>query len=66
MLAGLMVIYAFGLAWLSRFVPAHQLLGLGVMPFLPGDLLKIAVVAAGSAALSRSRLASRLRASLEF
>lgn len=62
MLAGLTVVYAFGLAWLSRFVPAHQLLGLGVMPFLLGDLLKIAVVSAGAAALSGSRLGSRLKA----
>lgn len=66
MLAGLMVIYAFGLAWLSRFIPVHQLLGLGVLPFLLGDLLKISVVAAGAAVLSRSRLTSRLKAFIGF
>jgi len=62
MLAGLAVVYAFGLLWLSLFVPAHQLLALGMLPFLPGDLVKIAVVAAGAALLSRSRLASRFKA----
>jgi biotin transport system substrate-specific component len=66
MLAGLTVVYAFGLAWLSLFVPAHQLLALGMMPFLAGDLAKIGIVAAGAAALSGTRLASRLKALAGF
>lgn len=66
MLAGLAVIYAFGLLWLSRFVPAGQLLTLGLMPFLLGDLLKLGVVAAGSAVLSKSLLAARLKAPIGF
>lgn len=55
MLAGLAVIYALGAAWLALFVPAAKLLALGVLPFLPGDLVKIAIIAAGSAALASGR-----------
>ena len=40
MLLGSVVIFASGLAVLSRFVPADQLLGAGLLPFLPGDLIK--------------------------
>ena len=46
MLAGLAVVYAFGLAWLCLFVPAHSLLSLGLAPFLLGDLIKIALAVA--------------------
>jgi biotin transport system substrate-specific component len=62
MLAGLVPIYGLGLAWLSLFLPAHQLIALGALPFLLGDLLKIGVVAAGVAVLSRTGLALRLKA----
>lgn len=62
MLAGLLIVYAFGLSWLSLFVPAPRLLALGVAPFLLGDLVKIGIVAAGSAVLAKSGLASRLKA----
>ncbi|MDS9469347.1 biotin transporter BioY [Paracoccus sp. MBLB3053] len=55
MLAGLTIVYAAGIAWLAAFVPANRLLELGVWPFLPGDLLKIAIVAFAL------RFASRLR-----
>lgn len=48
MLAGLVVVYALGLAWLALYVPAGKLLALGVTPFLLGDLVKIAVVAAAA------------------
>lgn len=41
MLAGLAVVYAAGLAWLARFVPAEALIATGMAPFVPGDLLKI-------------------------
>lgn len=47
MLAGLTVIYAIGIAWLAVFVPASKLLAAGVLPFVLGDLVKIALVAIG-------------------
>jgi biotin transport system substrate-specific component len=56
MLAGLSLIYACGIAWLALFVPADTLLAVGVFPFVLGDLVKIAVVAAGTTLLSRTRL----------
>ncbi len=41
MLAGLAVVYALGLAWLARFVPAQGLIAAGLAPFLLGDLVKV-------------------------
>jgi len=35
------VIFAGGLAWLARFVPAGALLAAGLLPFLPGEAIKI-------------------------
>lgn len=49
MLAGLAIIYALGLAWLGVFVPVSKLMAAGFLPFILGDLLKVALVAAGSA-----------------
>jgi len=46
MLLGSLVIYALGAAFLSRFVGAHHALWMGVLPFLPGDVIK-ALLAAG-------------------
>jgi biotin transport system substrate-specific component len=46
MLAGSVVIFALGLAQLSRFVPAGTLLASGLLPFIPGDLVK-SLLAAG-------------------
>ncbi|AJY45902.1 biotin transporter BioY [Martelella endophytica] len=43
MLAGLAVVYAFGLMWLAHFVPASSLIAAGLAPFIVGDLLKIAL-----------------------
>jgi len=43
--AGEVVLYIFGLAWLSHFVPAKSLLSAGLIPFIPGDLTKIALAA---------------------
>lgn len=40
MLLGSAVIFAFGLAMLSRFLPANQLVTAGLLPFLPGDFVK--------------------------
>lgn len=45
MLLGSAVIFAFGLAGLSRFLPAAQLLATGLLPFVPGDLVKSALAA---------------------
>ncbi|MEQ1831468.1 MAG: biotin transporter BioY [Candidatus Eisenbacteria bacterium] len=40
MLAGSSLIFAVGLAQLSRFVPVNQLLSAGLLPFIPGDIVK--------------------------
>jgi biotin transport system substrate-specific component len=40
MLLGSGVIFAIGLAQLARFLPQEQLLAAGLLPFLPGDLVK--------------------------
>ena len=45
MLLGNLLIYAFGLPWLSRFVGWNQVLPLGLMPFIPGDILKVVLAA---------------------
>ena len=55
MLAGMLLIYGIGAAWLAVYVPVNQLLAVGVLPFLLGDLLKIAVVAIGGLLLSTMR-----------
>ncbi|GFP35213.1 biotin transport system substrate-specific component [Candidatus Hakubella thermalkaliphila] len=41
------VIYLFGLPWLSYFLPGSlsQVLALGLYPFIPGDILKLALAA---------------------
>ncbi|MDB6180688.1 biotin transporter BioY [Paracoccus fistulariae] len=43
MIAGTALIYAAGLAWLANFVPSSDLLAVGLMPFVPGDIVKIAL-----------------------
>ena len=45
MLLGSCVIFGAGLAQLSRFVPASVLFAQGVLPFVPGDLLKSSLAA---------------------
>lgn len=49
MLAGLGVTYALGLAWLTIYVPAGQVVALGFTPFILGDLINVAMVAFGAA-----------------
>jgi biotin transport system substrate-specific component len=51
MLAGSVVIFAVGLAQLSRFVPASGLLAAGLLPFIAGDVLKCALAAGLAPAL---------------
>lgn len=51
MLMGLAVAYVLGGLWLARFVGAAKVLSVGVLPFLPGDLVKIALAAAACLAL---------------
>jgi len=41
MTIGSIVIYAFGAFWLSLFVGFNKALALGVLPFIPGDILKV-------------------------
>jgi len=43
MIIGNVVIYIAGITWLSRFVGWEAVLGSGVLPFLAGDALKIAL-----------------------
>ncbi len=45
MLIGNAIIYAFGLPWLGRFVGWGNVLSLGLLPFIPGDLFKLALAA---------------------
>ncbi|WP_311031100.1 biotin transporter BioY [Mesorhizobium koreense] len=53
MLAGLALIYILGCLWLSQFVGWANAWMLGVLPFLPGDLLKVFLAAAATMVLSR-------------
>lgn len=46
MLAGNGLIYVVALPWLAFFVGAGQVLEAGLLPFIPGDLLKVAIAAA--------------------
>jgi biotin transporter BioY len=43
MILGNLIIYAVGVAWLARFVGWDKVLATGVLPFLAGDALKIAL-----------------------
>ncbi|WP_157020076.1 biotin transporter BioY [Mesorhizobium xinjiangense] len=63
MLAGMVPIYAIGMAWLAVYVPVGQLLAVGLLPFLLGDLVKIGVVAAASTIFPSSF--ARLRSKAE-
>lgn len=53
MLAGLGLIYISGCAWLVQFVGFSKLLAVGVLPFLLGDLVKVALAVTASLALLR-------------
>ena len=45
MLAGELVVYAAGIPWLALFVPADRVLVAGLLPFVPGDLVKLVLAA---------------------
>ena len=45
MMLGSVVIFALGLANLSRFLPGDQLLAAGLLPFIPGDFIKSSLAA---------------------
>ena len=45
MLLGSVAIFALGLGGLARFVPANALLAQGLLPFVPGDLIKSGLAA---------------------
>lgn len=59
MLAGLAVTYAVGLPWLGLYIPMKDVIALGFTPFILGDLINIAMVAAGSAMIP-ARLLGRI------
>lgn len=46
MLAGNGIIYLMALPWLAYFVGREQVLAAGLLPFIPGDLVKVALAAA--------------------
>ena len=47
LLAGNILLYAFGLIWLGNFIGWDKpVLDFGLYPFIPGDLLKIALAVA--------------------
>ena len=52
-------IYLFGLIWLINFVPIEKVWEIGVMPFLPAELLKISILAFCTTALGKSNLSWR-------
>ena len=52
LLAADAILFAFGLAWLSLYLPAKSLLAAGLLPFIPGEAVKIALAAA---VLTRAR-----------
>jgi biotin transporter BioY len=41
MLLGNVVIYLIGLPWLAVFIGIERVVPLGLLPFIPGDLLKL-------------------------
>jgi len=45
MFLGNVAIYAFGLSRLVHFVGSERVLALGLLPFIPGDLVKMAIAA---------------------
>lgn len=46
MVAGEAAIYALGLPWLARYVGPGAAISLGLLPFIPGDILKLLLASA--------------------
>jgi len=46
MALGSLLIYAFGALWLARFTGLARAFSLGVLPFIPGDLVKVGIATA--------------------
>ena len=57
LIIGNVIIYAFGLMWLVKYVGESQALSLGFYPFIVGDILKIVI---GTLVLSGSHMALSL------
>lgn len=55
MLIGLGVVYVFGCLWLAQFVGVSQVLAVGVLPVVLGDLMKVLLAASLVRAISRLR-----------
>jgi biotin transport system substrate-specific component len=45
LIVGSLVIYLFGVSWLAVYVGIENSLAMGLLPFIPGDLVKLALVA---------------------
>jgi biotin transport system substrate-specific component len=45
MLAGSIALYLPGLVWLAKFVGVSEVLGAGLLPFIPGDAVKLVLAA---------------------
>ncbi|WP_068318496.1 biotin transporter BioY [Polycladidibacter hongkongensis] len=60
MLAGLALVYLFGLIWLANWVPSDKLLAVGMTQFILGDLVKLTLAFTLAVALP-SRLTQRLQ-----
>lgn len=60
MLAGDAIIFFLGMVWLARYVGSSNVWAMGLLPFIPGDILKIALAAlllpTGWAMLRRAKL----------
>ena len=52
LLIGNLVIYTFGLSWLSNFVNLNSLFTVGFFPFILGDLIKIVLAASSLQAIN--------------
>ena len=53
LIIGLVPIYAFGLSWLAFYIPAEAVFKVGLLPFIPGEVLKIALAAIAAERLRR-------------
>lgn len=52
---GSCLVFSFGLLWLSFFIPQERLLMAGLLPFLPGDLVKTVSAAAIASGLTKRK-----------